>query len=151
VGRRALETLVPSAADWWAVIRRPAAAVVGAVAASAQRAASRLAREAITASFMVLALPGRVLALGTHLTDAYPEALIDPADPDLIELLARFEPVAPAHDDCGAQDWSDLEERMHYIVHMFRVFHLSEALGRPPFTQEQVLSFRHGIVPTGEL
>ena len=54
---------------------------------SAPRA--RLAREVITDSFLVLALPGRMLALGANLTDAYPEALRSPADADLRELLAR--------------------------------------------------------------
>jgi len=100
---------------------------------------------------MVMSLPERVLALGTHLADAYPEALHEPADADLIELLARFEPVAPAPDDCGARDWSDLQQRMHYIVHMFCAFHLSEPLSRPPFTPEQVASFSQGIVPDGEM
>ena len=38
LGRRALEALFPSAARWWPVVRRPAAAVVGVVAARAQRA-----------------------------------------------------------------------------------------------------------------
>ena len=151
LGRRALEALVPSAAHWWSVVRRPAGAVVGLVATGAQRSASRLAREVITESFMTLSLPGRVLALGTHLTDAYPEALGEPADADLTELLARFEPAAPAPDDCGARDWSDLQQRMHYIVHMFRAFHLSEQLASPPFTPEQVTSFSRGVVPDGEL
>jgi hypothetical protein len=151
LGRRALEALVPSAARWWPVVRRPAAVVVGVVAAGAQRSASRLAREVITESFMVLSLPGRVLALGTHLTDAYPEALAEPASAELSELLARFEPVAPALDNCGARDWSDLQQRMHYIVHMFRAFHLSEQLFRPPFSPEQVATFSRGIVPDGEV
>lgn len=100
---------------------------------------------------MVLSLPGRVLALGTHLTDAYPETLDEPADAELTELLAQFEPVGPESDDCGARDWSDLHQRMHYIVHMFCAFHLSEQLSRPPFSPEQVASFRRGIVPDGEL
>ena len=151
LGRRALEALFPSATRWWSVVRRPATAVVGAVAAGAQRSASRLAREVITESFMVLSLPGRVLALGTHLTDEYPEALDEPADVELIELLARFEPVEPAPDDCGARDWSDLHQRMHYIVHMFCAFHLSEQVFRPPFSPEQVASFGRGIVPAGEV
>jgi hypothetical protein len=151
LGRRALEALFPSAARWWSVVRRPAAAVVGVVAAGVQRSASRLAREVITESFMVLSLPGRVLALGTHLPDPYPEALLEPADPELAELLARFEPVAPAPDDCGARDWSDLQQRMHYIVHMFCAFHLSEQLVRPPFSPEQMASFNRGIVPEGQL
>ena len=141
LGRRALEALFPSAARWWPVVRRPAAAVAGVVAAGAQRATSRLAREVITESLMVLSLPGRVLALGTHLGDAYPEALREPADAELIELLARFEPAPPAPDDCGARDWSDLDQRMHYIVHLFCAFHLREELSPPPFTPEQVASF----------
>ena len=151
LGRRALEALFPSAVRWWSLVRRPAAAVAGVVAAGAQRSASRLAREVITESFMVLSLPGRALALGTHLNDAYPEALAEPANAELTELLARFEPVAPAIDDCGARDWSDLQQRMHYIVHMFCAFHLSEQLSRPPFSREQAASISRGIVPDGEL
>ena len=50
----------------------------------------RIAREVITDSFMVLSLPGRVLALGTHLTDVYPDELRGPTDNDLVELLARY-------------------------------------------------------------
>ena len=151
LGRRSLEALVPSAARWWPVVRRPASAVVGLLATGAQRSASSLAREVITESFMTLSLPGRVLALGTHLTDAYPKALEEPADADLTELLARFEPAPPVPDDCGARDWSDLQQRMHYIVHMFRAFHLSKQLATPPFTPEQVASFSRGVVPDGEL
>jgi len=40
---------------------------------------------------------------------------------------------------------------MHYIVHLFCAFHLREELSRPPFTPEQVASFRSGVVPEGEL
>jgi hypothetical protein len=151
LGRRALEALVPSAARWWSVVRRPAIAVAGAVAAGTQRSASKLAREVITESFMVLSLPGRVLSLAMYLTDAHPEALAEPADADLAELLTRFEPVPPAPDDCGARDWSDLNQRMHYIVHMFRAFHFSQQLSRPPFSPEQVEKFSQGFVPDGDV
>jgi hypothetical protein len=151
LGRRALVALFPSAVRWWPAIRGPAAAAVGTVAAGVQRVASRLAREVITDSFMFLSLPGRVLALGTHLTDAYPEALQQPTEGDLAELLAQFEPVPPARDDCGVHDWSDLHQRMHYIAHLFCAFHLREELSRPPFTREQVTGFSRGVVPDGEL
>ncbi|HKG43283.1 MAG TPA: hypothetical protein VKB10_03435 [Gaiellaceae bacterium] len=151
LGRRALEALAPSAERWWSIVRRPAAAVAGAAAAGAQRSASRLAREVITESFLVLSLPGRVLALGTNLADPYPEALAEPANEELIELLARFEPVSSEPDDCGARDWSDLQQRMHYIVHMFRALHVHRDLSRTPFTPEQVTSLSHGIVPDGAI
>jgi hypothetical protein len=151
LGRRALQALFPSAVAWRPVVLRPAAAFARVLAAGAQRAASTVAREAITESFMVLSLPGRVLALGTHLDDSYPEALREPVDAELTELLARFEPVPPARDDCGAREWSDFHQRMHYIVHLFCAFHLSEELSRPPFTPEQVASFSRGVVPDGEL
>jgi hypothetical protein len=151
LGRRTLEAVFPSAARWWPIVRRPAAGVAGLVAAGAQRAASRLAREVITESFLVMSLPGRVLALGRHLADAYPDELREPTDADLTELLARFEPVPPGRDDCGARDWSDLPQRMHYIVHLFRAFHFHEELAREPFTPEQVAAFSRGDVPDGEL
>jgi hypothetical protein len=151
LGRRALEALFPSATRWRPVVRGPAAAAIGVMARAIQRAASRLAREAITDSFLVLALPGRVLALGTHLADAYPDALADPADQELNKLLARFEPVAPAPDDCGTRDWSDFHQRMHYIAHLFRAFHLSQQLSEAPFNPDQVASFSRGDIPDGEL
>jgi hypothetical protein len=151
LGRRALEALFPSAARWWPAVAGPAAVAIGLWARAIQRTSSRLAREVITDSLMVLTLPGRVLGLGTNLADAYPDVLAEPADPELKELLARFEPVPPAIDDCGVRDWSDLDQRMHYIVHLFRVFHLSEQLSEPPFTEDQVVSITGGIVPEGEL
>jgi len=151
LGRRSLEALFPAATRWRRVVLRPAAALVGVFARGAQRAASRLARELITDSFMTLSLPGRVLTLGTHLAEPYPDALREPANAELIELLHRFEPAPPAPDDCGARDWSDLHQRMHYIVHLFRAFHMREDLSRPPFTPEQVESFGKGVVPGGEL
>ena len=100
---------------------------------------------------MVLTLPTRVLALGMNLADAYPDVLEEPADAELIELLALYEPIAPAPDDCGATDWSDLHQRMHYIAHLFRAFHQTDDLSHPPFTPQQVKSFSRGLVPEGEL
>ncbi|MDQ4048712.1 MAG: hypothetical protein M3131_04920, partial [Actinomycetota bacterium] len=141
LGRRLLEVLFPRTAGWRASVKRPLAAPIRPIGSSAQRAASDLAREVITESFMVLSLPGQVLSLGTHLDEPYPEALGELRSPELIELLAQFEPAAPAHDDCGARDWSDFHQRMHYIVHLFRAFHAREDLSTPPFTEAQVAAF----------
>ena len=151
LGRQALHALFPSAPGWGRVRHGSAAAVAGALAALLQRASTRLAREVITDSLMVLSLPGRLLALGTNLEDGYPEALREPREAELVELLARFEPAPPARDDCGARDWSVFEQRMHYIVHLFRVFHLRDELSSPPFTPDQTARIGRGLVPDGEL
>jgi hypothetical protein len=111
-----------------------------------QRKLTQLSRKVITESLMVLTLPGAVLWLGRNL-----EAPGEVSDPELRELMARYEPVPPAVDDCGAQDWSVLEQRMHYIVHLFRAYHLEGTLASPPFTPAQVERIRAGVLPDGEL
>jgi hypothetical protein len=127
------------------------ARAVGVLAQPVQGYVARFSREIITHSFMVLSLPGRILALGTHLPDAYPAALHELVDEELMVLVSQYEPVAPAPDDCGAEDWSALEQRMHYIVHLFRAFHAAADLASPPFTDAQVQQFLAGVVPTGDL
>jgi hypothetical protein len=124
---------------------------VGTVVAPVQGWMAELAREAITHSLMVLSVPGRILALGAHLPDPYPDVLRDLVNRDLEALIAGYEPVAPAVDDCGAHDWSDLQQRMHYIVHLFRAFHEQADLFDAPFTAAQVEQFRAGVIPEGDL
>jgi len=112
-----------------------------------QRKLTRLSRGVITESLMVLTMPGAVLALGRHLE----RELAPPADAALAALLGRYEPVPPALDDCGAKDWSVLDQRMHYLCHLFRAYHDDGALASPPFTPAQVERFRAGMLPDGEL
>jgi hypothetical protein len=112
-----------------------------------QRQLTRLSRELITHSLMVLTLPGATLFLGRHL-DA---PITDASDGDLVALIARFEPVPPALDDCGARDWADIHQRMHYISHLFRAYHARPELADPPFTPEQVERLRAGELPDGDL
>jgi hypothetical protein len=116
-----------------------------------QRGLTRLSRVVITRSFMVLTLPGAVLALGRNLDAPFPQALRTPTNAELEVLLARFEPAAGALDDCGAEDWAQLTQRMHYIAHLFRAYHEIPALASPPFTAAQLERIGAGVVPDGEL
>jgi hypothetical protein len=112
-----------------------------------QRQLTRLSREVITRCMMVLALPTGTLLLSRNLD--LPAAEV--SNPELRELLARYEPVPPALDDCGARDWSVLAQRMHYIAHLFRAYHARDELAAPPFTPAQVERLRAGELPDGEL
>ena len=111
-----------------------------------QRKLSQLSRQVITESLMVLTLPAIVLRLGRNL-----EAAGEVSDPELRELMARYEPVPPAVDDCGAKDWAVLDERMHYIVHLFRAYHADGTLASSPFTPAQVERIFAGVLPDGDL
>jgi hypothetical protein len=111
-----------------------------------QRKLTQISRQVITESLMVLTLPAVVLWLGRNL-----EAPGAVTDPELRELMARYEPVPPAVDDCGAEDWSELDQRMHYIVHLFRAHHADGTLGTPPFTPVQVERILAGELPDGDL
>jgi hypothetical protein len=111
-----------------------------------QRKLTQLSRRVITESLMVLTLPAVVLWLGRNL-----EAPGEVTDAELRELMARYEPVPPAVDDCGAEDWSVLEQRMHFIVHLFRAHHVDGTLGTPPFTAAQVERILAGELPDGDL
>jgi hypothetical protein len=101
---------------------------------------------------MVLSLPGElVLSLGQHMEAEIPECLRTPKHTDLIEFLARLEPASPGADDCGAKDWSDLSQRMHYVSHLFRALHERADLFSPPFTDAQVSQIVTGTLPDGRL
>jgi hypothetical protein len=112
-----------------------------------QRQLTRLSREVITGSFMVLTLPGAALSLSHHLDIA----LVAPSNPDLLTLVTRFEPEPPAVDNCGAHDWSELHQRMHYISHLFRAYDTHPDLADPPFTPSQVKLIQAGRLPDGAL
>ncbi|HUR84542.1 MAG TPA: hypothetical protein VMY78_04295 [Solirubrobacteraceae bacterium] len=144
--------LVRALAPWW---RRPVPRViavpVGAVGARAQHGVAEMLRELITEALMVMSLPGRVLYLGANMDEPVPPALAQLTDAELTTLLAIFEPAAGAPDITGARDWSDFHQRMHYIAHLFRAFHLHEELLGPPYTPEQVAALSRGTMPDGEL
>ena len=143
--RRLSRALMPG---WRRPVPRVVAMPLGMIGALSQRAIADMTREIITRSLMVMSLPGRVLSLGANMDEPYPEVLRDVRDAELIALFVRFDAGSPG---TAARDWSDLEQRMRYIGHLFRAFHLHEALLGEPFTAEQVVAFSAGIVPDGDL
>ncbi len=51
----------------------------------------------------------------------------------------------------AAQDWTELDDRMNYIVDLFRANHLHDAVFAAPFTPEQVAAIDAGGIPNGHL
>ena len=133
-------------------MRRPAAAAIGWMAAPLRSAAVRLSREVITERLMVLSLPPDVvLSLGRDLDETVPPVLAGARLPELAAFVRRYDPCGPGEAACAAQDWCNLGERMHYILHLFRAYQEDAALLSPPFTDDQVRAFGRGTVPDGVL
>jgi hypothetical protein len=110
-----------------------------------------VAHQAATEALMTLALPGRVLDLGRDVPGSFPADLVTITEPALAELIGRVDPAPDTTRGSGARDWSNLDQRMHYIADLFRVFQEDDSLEEPPFTPEQVTVIRAGGRPSGRL
>ncbi len=168
--REALDAPVPSAAEFK---RRLAAAMVrrggglAAVAWAWSRVRGRLTpldaaaelfaaevrrhvRLITTELLMTLELPGgQRLRLGEDLSAQYPPALQHLANADLLALLARIDRTPNSLRGTGVLDWSDLAQRLHFILDMFRCYEEAQDLFSPPFTSEQIAAVKSGRRPEG--
>lgn len=151
LGERVLRALIPESVQWPRIIHGPLAAVIGWVAGRVRRDAVKLTQVVVTEAMMGLSLPGVLLALGRDLMAPVPAALADAPHPLLDAFVREYDPCPPGGTACGANDWCDLRQRMHYIVHLFRSYALEPSLFSRPFTPEQISSFQAGVVPEGEL
>ena len=155
LGARVLHVLVPSSRRWPRIAHDPLAKVIGWLASRVRREAVRVTQEVVTQALMVLAVPASndeytPLALGRDLVAPVPPSLAAP-HVALETFVKEHDPCPPGGTQCGAKDWCDLPQRMHYIVHLFRAYADTPTLFGPPFTPQQVASFRSGTVPEGEL
>ena len=151
LGARVLHALIPSTRRLPELLKTPAYATVGWIAMRVRRAAAAITREVVTEAMMVLALPTGVLALGRNLEAPVPPVFAQTLPPEVTAFVSEYDPCPPGVSQCGADDWCNLRQRMHYILHLFRAFSVEPRLWVPPFTPEQVTSFRAGVVPRGEL
>ncbi len=110
------------------------------------------AHRVVTRYLMTIGLAGgERLRLGADVPAEFPASLQTLADPDLIALLSMVDPTPDSPLDSGAVDWTELMDRLHFIVDMFRCYQECADLFTPPFTPEQVADFRAGKMPSGRL
>ena len=104
----------------------------------------QIAHEAITEGLMTLSLPGEVLSLGRDVPGTFPADLKTIDNPDLRALLGRVDPTPDTTRGSGANDWSILTERIHFIADLFRVYQERPTLLSDPFSAEQVAVIKSG-------
>lgn len=151
LGARILHVLFPRSHRWPRLVFAPVASLAGAVVLPLRRAATRLTREAVTESMMVLALPAVVLSLGRDIDAPIPPVFAAAVHPELDRFVREYDPCAPGTSACGASDWCDLRQRIHYILHLFRAYAGERSLFSHPFTPDQIARFRAGSIPDGQL
>jgi hypothetical protein len=113
--------------------------------------ARRQAHLVITEYLMTIGLAGKRLRLGSDIPAEFPPSLKEIKLADLRTLLEKIDPTPDSPRGTGAVDWSQLPDRLHFIVDMFRCYHESADLFDAPFTAAQITALRAGQLPEGRL
>ncbi len=101
---------------------------------------------------MTLELPNGTLRLGRDLPNApgqpiFPADLTDLQDAELLRILRLYHAGGVNARDSGASDWSNLSERMRYILELFRSRQKDQSLFEPPFEAAAMAAIQRGTVP----
>ncbi len=120
------------------------------------RALSTLWRETATGWLMRFELPEEALRLGRDLPPL-PDGASFPADlraltcPELRRVVNELDRTPDTLRGSGADDWASLEDRMNFILDLFRSRQQSGGLLSPPYSPLQVAAFEAGRLPEGPL
>jgi CRP-like cAMP-binding protein len=113
-------------------------------------------RRLVTARVMQIRLPYGNVRLGTDLPllpgeRLFPDMLQTIEHPELIRFLKRFELDPDSMRGSRAGDWGNLDDRMRFILTLFRTRQKSLELFAEPFLFEQRLAMSADAVPEGQL
>ncbi len=114
-------------------------------------------RHAATHFLMKLALPGNQrLSLGANVPPLspaadFPTALRALSLPQLLAFAEHYLSTLDSDAGTAAHDWADLEQRMDFILDLFRSRQQTRDLLDPPFTEAQWQDIERGVIPTGPL
>jgi len=105
-----------------------------------------------TGYLMTLELPSGTLCLGRDLPSApgqpiFPADLTQLQDAELLRILRIYHADGLNARDSGAVNWSNLSDRMCYILELFRSRQEDQSLYEPPFETAAMDAIRHGTVP----
>jgi hypothetical protein len=88
------------------------------------------------------------------LGNAFPETLRTLDMPELVAFMRGmdgWDRTPDSLDGSHARDWSRLEDRMNFIVDLFRSRHLADEVFAQPFSADQCAAIRAGRMPDGRL
>ncbi len=109
---------------------------------------------ALTESIMQLVTASETLDLRRDVPPL-PDGMFPPALRDLpsaaAAVVAEWDKTRGTGAPSGAHDWAKLDERMNYIVNLFRSRQRDPSLFNPPFSDAQLAVLATGTLPRGPL
>ena len=110
-------------------------------------------RKVSTRLFLSINMPDGPLALARDVPPVagvrWPAALVTIQLPALVTFLAAHDRTGGTGVNSGAEDWADLDQRMNYIVNLFRSWQQQVTLLKSPFSDDQLDVMQTGSVPAG--
>jgi hypothetical protein len=120
-----------------------------------RRQLQKLWRRALTELVMKLRTPDRVFRLGDDVPPVgehqFPGDLRTLTEPDLLKFVEAHDHTGGTGLGSGADDWASLDERMNYLVTLFRGWQQHGRLLESPFTADQIADMQAGRRPRGDL
>ncbi|MGE0487850.1 MAG: hypothetical protein AB7S38_01415 [Vulcanimicrobiota bacterium] len=110
-------------------------------------------RSLVTRHHLTLPLPDKTLRLGQDVPlpeGGYPQHLQTIENQKLQDIFDRFE-VKDTPAGSGTKDYTDIQQRMLYILNLFRTHHEHAPAFGDTHTPDQVGYIRLGLLPPGEL
>jgi hypothetical protein len=108
-------------------------------------------RHVVTEELTTLVTPDETLRLGRDLPslgrDVFPVSLMTLVEPSPNDLWTAWNRAQPDLRGTAAKDWSLLDQRMNYIVNLFRSRQQHHRLLDPPFTDAQLTVMALGQLP----
>jgi hypothetical protein len=108
------------------------------------RTVSSVVRRGVTEQMMKLAMPGRTLSLGEDVVGpngatSFSGDLATIESERLRKVLARVDQTPDTMKGSGAKDWVRLDDRMNFIVDLFRAYQQDPAVFGQPFESPVVV------------
>lgn len=108
-------------------------------------------RKLLTKAYLTLPLPDRTLRLGKDIPplpdgSTYPKELETIENPELKGIMDHFG-VKDTTKGSGANDYTKIDQRMHFILNFFRTHHEHPTAYDDPFTEKQLPYIRQGLLP----
>lgn len=113
-------------------------------------------RKLATGYLMTLKMPDIEMRLGVDvppLSDGrdFPAEVANVTNPKLVELLSKLDRTPHGLLGSRARDWSQLGDRMNFIVDVFRSRQQNPRLFEPPFDANQIVDIDENRMPAGAL